>query len=235
MRKKYDENNLPKHIAIIMDGNGRWAKKRALPRLVGHSAGVEALKRTVEAGINFGIKIMSFFAFSTENWQRDAEEVEGIFDIIRKYLKQNKDEFLKKDIQIRTMGEIERLPADICAEIHEIVESTKNNKTIIVNIGLSYGGRSEIVRACNMAIEQGKKKITEQDIEQNLYTAGLDFPDFVIRTSGERRLSNFMLYQIGYSELWFPKVFWPDFDKKWLKKAIIEYQKRERRFGKVKY
>lgn len=234
MRKKYNENNLPKHIAIIMDGNGRWAKKRMLPRLIGHRAGVDALKKVVEAGKEIGISCMSFYAFSTENWKRDKIEVDGIFDLVRKHIKENYQRFINDNVKIVVMGQIERLPVDLQQMLVDLIEKTKTNTGMIVNIGLSYGSRPELVRAFNNLSQKGIKDITEQDIANELYTSSLPDPDLIIRTSGEQRLSNFMLFQSAYSELWFPKVHWPDFDKKWLIKAIIEYQKRERRYGNVK-
>lgn len=234
MRKKYDENNLPKHIAIIMDGNGRWAKKRMLPRLLGHSAGVDALKKVVDAAKEIGIKYMSFYAFSTENWKRDKNEVDGIFDLVRKHIKENYQRLIDDNIKIVVMGQIERLPSDLKDMLVDLIEKTQNNTGMVVNMGLSYGARPELVRAFNNLAEKGFKNITEKDIENELYTRNLPDPDLIIRTSGEQRLSNFMLFQAAYSELWFPKIHWPDFDKKWLIKAIIEYQKRERRYGNVK-
>ena len=234
MRKKYDENNLPKHIAIIMDGNGRWAKKRMLPRLLGHSAGVDALKKVVDAAKEIGIKYMSFYAFSTENWKRDKNEVDGIFDLVRKHIKENYQRLIDDNVKIVVMGQIERLPSDLKDILVDLIQKTQNNTGMVVNMGLSYGARPELVRAFNNLAEKGFKNITEKDIENELYTRNLPDPDLIIRTSGEQRLSNFMLFQAAYSELWFPKIHWPDFDKKWLIKAIIEYQKRERRYGNVK-
>lgn len=234
MRKKIDETKLPNHIAIIMDGNGRWAKKRFLPRLMGHAAGVTALTKVVEAAKELGIKVMSFYAFSTENWQRDKEEVDGIFELIRKHLKENYQRFISDNVKITTMGQIERLPKDLYDMLVDIKEKTKNNSGLIVNMGLSYGSRPELVMAVNNIIKKGKTEISEQDLKEELYTSNLPDPDLIIRTSGEQRLSNFMLFQAAYSEFWFPKIHWPDFDKKWLIKAIIEYQSRDRRFGKIK-
>lgn len=234
MTTEIDVNNIPKHIAIIMDGNGRWAKKRMLPRLAGHKAGVDALKKVTKAGREFGVKVMSFFAFSTENWKRDSEEVYGIFDLVKKHLAENFDNFIKEKIKIVTMGDISKLPSDLYEMLLDIQEKTKDNTDFIVNIGLNYGSRTELVRAFNNLAKKHKSNITEQDLIDELYTHNLPDPDLVIRTSGEQRLSNFMLFQSAYSELYFPKIHWPDFDKKQLKKAIIEYQSRERRFGSIK-
>ena len=228
------EKRIPTHIAIIMDGNGRWAKKRLLPRLAGHKAGVDALKRITDAGKELGVKVMSFFAFSTENWKRDKEEVYGIFDLIQKHLEENYDRFVNGNVQIRTMGDISRLPKDLYDMLVDVTEKTKHNTDFIVNIGISYGAKDELTRAVNNLIKKGKTVVTEQDIKNELYTSDLPDPDLIIRTSGEQRLSNFMLYQAAYSELYFPKTYWPDFNKKHLIKAIEVYQSRDRRFGNIK-
>ncbi len=231
---KIDKNKIPYHVGIIMDGNGRWAKKRLLPRLAGHKAGVDALKRVTNAARELGIKELSFFAFSTENWQRDKEEVDGIFDLVQKHLEENYDRFIHDKVKITTMGDISKLPKKLYELLVDVTDKTKHNTEFVVNIGLNYGSRSEIVRACNNLIEKGKKNITQQDFINELYTSSLKDPDLIIRTSGEQRLSNFMLFQSAYSELYFTKTYWPDFDKKHLVKAIINYQSRDRRFGKIK-
>lgn len=223
----------PNHVALILDGNGRWATKRHLPRTVGHQAGIEAVKRAVDAGQELGIKILSFFAFSTENWKRDKEEVDGIFKILKNYIKENEEEYLQKNLKLVTMGDLTKLPMGLCEDIESLKEKTKNNSGMIVNIGLNYGGRDELVRAFNKLAADGKTEISEADIKNELYTADLPDPDLIVRTSGEQRLSNFMLYQSAYSELYFPKVLWPDFSKKHLLKAIKEFGKRNRRFGNV--
>ncbi len=234
MYKKIDMQNLPVHIGIIMDGNGRWAKKRLLPRLAGHKAGVDALKRVTEAAQKLGIKVISYFAFSTENWKRSKQEVDGIFDLVLKNLKENYDRFINGKTKIMTMGDISKLPKELYELLLDVTEKTKNNTEFIVNIALNYGSRSELARAFTNLAKKGKTTITEEDIKSELYTHDLPDPDLIIRTSGEMRLSNFMLFQSAYSELYFPKIHWPDFDEKQLKKAIIEYQSRERRFGNVK-
>lgn len=234
MYKKIDMQNLPVHIGIIMDGNGRWAKKRLLPRLAGHKAGVDALKRVTEAAQKLGIKVISYFAFSTENWKRSKQEVDGIFDLVLKNLKENYDRFVNGKTKIMTMGDISKLPKELYELLLDITEKTKNNTEFIVNIALNYGSRSELARAFTNLAKKGKTIVTEEDIKSELYTHDLPDPDLIIRTSGEMRLSNFMLFQSAYSELYFPKIHWPDFDEKQLKKAIIEYQSRERRFGDVK-
>lgn len=234
MYKKIDMQNLPVHIGIIMDGNGRWAKKRLLPRLAGHKAGVDALKRVTEAAQKLGIKVISYFAFSTENWKRSKQEVDGIFDLVLKNLKENYDRFINGKTKIMTMGDISKLPKELYELLLDVTEKTKNNTEFIVNIALNYGSRSELARAFTNLAKKGKTTISEEDIKSELYTHDLPDLDLIIRTSGEMRLSNFMLFQSAYSELYFPKIHWPDFDEKQLKKAIIEYQSRERRFGNVK-
>ena len=234
MFNKIDKNRSPNHIAIIMDGNGRWAQKRFLPRLAGHKAGVDALKRVTEAGKELGVKVMSFFAFSTENWKRDKEEVEGIFDLVKLHLTENYESFITGKVQIRTMGDISKLPSDLYNLLADVTEKTKHNTEFIVNIGLNYGSKAELCRAVNSLISKGLKNITEEDIQKELYTNNLPDPDLIIRTSGEQRLSNFMLYQAAYSEFYFPKTYWPDFNKKHLIKAIKEYQSRDRRYGNIK-
>ena len=234
MFKKIDMQNLPVHIGIIMDGNGRWAKKRMLPRIMGHRAGVDALKRVTKSAKKLGIKVISYFAFSTENWKRSKEEVYGIFDLILKHLKENYDEFINGNTKIMTMGDISKLPKELYELLLDVTEKTKNNTDFVVNIALNYGSRSELARAFTNLAKKGKVDITVDDIKNELYTANLPDPDLIIRTSGEKRLSNFMLFQSAYSELYFPKIHWPDFDEKKIKKAIIEYQSRDRRFGNVK-
>ena len=224
---------IPNHVAIILDGNGRWATRRGLPRTIGHKAGIEAVKRTVDGASELGIKVLSFFAFSTENWKRDKSEIDAIFEILRNYLKENEEEYLSKNLKLVTMGDISKLPEDIYKKFEELKEKTKSNTGMIVNIGLNYGGRDELVRAYNALLKQGKEVTSEEEIKKYLYTSSLPDPDFIIRTSGEQRLSNFMLYQCAYSELYFPKVLWPDFNKKHLIKALKNYSKRDRRYGGI--
>lgn len=224
-------NNFPSHVGIIMDGNGRWASKRHLPRLAGHKAGVEAIRRTIEFAEEFGLKVLTFFAFSTENWKRDKEEVEGIFDIVRSYANTDFEELEKRNIRLETMGDISKIPSDLFQKLLEVKEKTKHNTGLILNLAINYGARDELVMCFNNLVKLGKKEITEQDIAQNLYSASLPDPDLIIRTSGEQRLSNFMLYQSSYSELYFTKVFWPSFKKRHFKKALKTFSRRERRFG----
>lgn len=228
-----DIKNLPEHLAFIIDGNGRWAVQRGLQRLEGHKEGVEAVKRTIKSASNYGIKIVSFFAFSTENWKRNKQEVDGIFDLFRKYFDEYKDEFIKNEIKVQTMGDLTKLPKNLQNSINEVKQLTKKFTKMIVNIGLNYGSKSELVRAVNNILQKGKKHITEKDLEKELYTSNLPNPDMIIRTSGEQRLSNFMLYQAAYSELYFPKTFWPEFDEKHFEEVLKEYSQRQRRYGAV--
>lgn len=225
--------NIPTHIGVILDGNGRWAKKRGLPRLKGHERGIQAVKKTIFAAQDLGIKVVSFFAFSTENWKRPKEEVNGIFDIVENFIQENENKFDDENIKLMVMGDISPLNENLRKSIEQAVEKTKNNDGMIVNIAINYGGRDEILRAINLILKEKKDKIDSEEFENYLYTKDLPPLDFVIRTSGEKRISNFMLYQIAYAELYFPKVYWPSFNEKYLKKAIKVYQKRNRRFGSV--
>lgn len=233
--------NFPEHIAIIMDGNGRWAKQRGLPRSLGHKAGVEALKEIVRYSSNIGIKILTVYAFSTENWARPVEEVDYLINILLvEYMKKEIDELNKNNVKIRILGDIDQLPVSTKKQIIEAVELTKNNSGLKFNIALNYGGRKEIVDAVKKIaemIEKGEVKtadIDEKLLADCLYTSGDKDPDLIIRTSGEMRISNFLIWQSAYSELYFSNVLWPDFNKDNFKEAIDDYMKRDRRFGKVK-
>lgn len=223
--------NFPAHVGIIMDGNGRWATRRKLSRLIGHNQGMKAVENAIDNAVELGIKILTFFAFSTENWKRDKAEIDGIFDIVRKYLKENLNKLYEKNIKIIYMGDISQIPPDLAKSLEDIAKKTEKNSGLIVNLAVNYGSRDEIARAFNNLAKQGKTEITTQDIQQNLYTANLPDPDLIIRTSGEMRLSNFMLFQSAYTELYFTKVFWPSFNRRHLIKALKCYSKRERRFG----
>ncbi len=228
------ESKLPTHIGIIMDGNGRWATKRGLPRNLGHKEGMKAVERTIDALIKFKIKVVTFFAFSTENWKRSKEEIDGIFSLVREYLKTNRDYFNNKGVQVRSMGDLSKFPKDLSSELENVKEETKDNDKLILNLALNYGGRADIVYSVNKLIKSGKKEINEKDILDNLYSEGLAEPDLIIRSSGEQRISNFMIYQGAYSEFYFTKTLWPDFDEKCLKKALVDFQKRDRRYGGIK-
>jgi undecaprenyl diphosphate synthase len=233
-RQELVNEKLPKHIAFIIDGNGRWAQKRGLPRTVGHSYGVQAVANTIENCINLGIKYMSFYTFSTENWKRPKEEVDTIFELLRDYLKKDFQEYENKNIRVITSGDLAKLPQDVKEEIEKIKEKTKNCKEFVVNIAINYGGRDEIIKAVNTIINEGKKEVTKETFANYLYTKDLPDPDLIVRTSGEFRTSNFMPYQAAYAEWAFPKTLWPDFNKKKLIKVLLNYQKRDRRFGAIK-
>lgn len=226
--------NKPKHIGIILDGNGRWALKRKLPRIAGHKEGVFAVERMVKAAREEGIEVVSVFAFSTENWKRDKDEVDGIFALIDDAIDRNKNKLIENNIKLQIMGDISRLNLNLQNKITELIKLTENNTSLVFNIGLNYGSRDEILRAVNICHNKyPNQEITREMFEQELYTNNLPNLDFVIRTSGEMRLSNFMLYQAAYAEFYFPKIYWPDFNKKFFKKTLKVYSKRNRRFGKA--
>lgn len=230
---------LPQHVAIIMDGNGRWATRRGLPRVAGHRQGVEALREVIRTSDELGIKYLTLYAFSTENWKRPAAEIDALMSLLVEYLRNEIRELNSNNVKISVLGQVEAFPTVAQREIANAVELTKNNTGLNVNIALNYGGRAEIVRAAKaIARDVLDKKISIDDIDERLfinylYTANIPDPDLLIRTSGEFRLSNFLLYQIAYTELVFtaPDVLWPDFDKKAYLEAIMEYQRRQRRYG----
>ena len=225
---------IPQHIAFIMDGNGRWAQKRGLPRNAGHQRGIKALEKTVDACCKYGIKYITFYAFSTENWKREKQEIDGIFSLVRDYLNDNPDYFSSRGICVKHIGDIQPFPEDLIFQLNKTEKSTAKNNKLVLTLALNYGGRDEIVRTFNKLLNAGKKISSYKDIASNLDTGFLPDPDFVVRTSGEKRLSNFMMLQLSYSELYFPKVLWPDFDERQLVKALKIYSKRDRRFGGVK-
>mgnify|MGYP000851203738 FL=1 len=230
---------LPRHVAIIMDGNGRWATRRGLPRVAGHRQGVEALREVIRTSDELGIKYLTLYAFSTENWKRPAAEVDALMSLLVEYLRREIRELNSNNVKISVLGQVEAFPAVAQREIANAVEITRNNTGLNVNIALNYGGRAEIVRAVKaIARDVLDKKVLIDDIDERLfsnylYTANIPDPDLLIRTSGEFRLSNFLLYQIAYTELVFTDcdVLWPDFDRKAYLKAIMEYQRRQRRYG----
>lgn len=223
---------IPNHIAIIMDGNGRWAKRRGLPRYIGHREGAKAVERVIDYALEFDIKYLTLFAFSTENWERPKEEVEAIMSLLVEYINKKVPYLIERDVRLRFIGRREDLPDMILNTVEEGERLTKNGKKMQLVIALNYSGRAEIVDAVNKAIKEGKE-ITEEDFPKFLYLPDLPDPDLLIRTSGEQRISNFLLWQIAYSEFYFTEVLWPDFDKEEFLKALYEYQNRERRFGKV--
>lgn len=232
-KQKIDFEHLPKHIAFIMDGNGRWAKCRGKVRTYGHKQGVDAVEKVIKHSQKLGLEIISFYAFSTENWKRPKEEVDYIFELLRDYLKEHKDDFRENNIKLKVVGDITKLPKDLQEAVLDTTENTKDCTGLLVNICLNYGSRVEIIRAINNIIKDGIKTVDDEIFSKYLQTEGIPDPDMVVRTSGEYRLSNFMLYQCAYSELYFPKIYWPDFKEKELEKAILVYQKRNRRFGNI--
>jgi len=237
--KLIDRKRLPQHIAIIMDGNGRWAKRHNLRRIAGHLEGAKTIKKIVRFCGEIGIKILTLFAFSTENWNRPKREVRALMNLLFKFLRQETNNLKKNNIKLFVCGQLERLPRKVRVELSKSIDGTKANNGLILNLALSYGSRQEIVRACRqIAAEVSKREKKVEDIDEKffnsyLYTAGLPDPDLLIRTSGEFRISNFLLWQIAYSEIYVTPVLWPDFNRRDVLLALIDYQRRERRFGRV--
>lgn len=231
--------NLPRHIAIIMDGNGRWAKQRGLPRIAGHQAGVTSVRDVVEACGQLGIKILTLYAFSKENWRRPKREVMALMRLLRKTVKEEIGELMKNNVKLTAIGNLEDLPKRVRESLQGGIELTKNNTGLVLNLALSYSGRKEIidaVKAILQAFQKGRinpENLNEELFSQYLYTAGLPDPDLLIRTSGELRVSNFLLWQLAYTEIYVTDVLWPDFRRRDLYQAIEAYQRRERRFGMV--
>ncbi|WP_394343652.1 isoprenyl transferase [Flavobacterium cerinum] len=232
-------NNLPKHLAIIMDGNGRWAKKQGLIRALGHESGTKAVKQVVESCAKLGIENLTLYAFSTENWNRPKMEVDALMNILVSALKKELPTLINNSIRLNTIGNIEQLPSKARKKLLEVIEQTKDNKKMVLTLALSYGSREELINVVKRISEKIKTDqltiadISESTINEHLYTHDLPDVDLVIRTSGEQRISNFLLWQMAYAELYFTDVLWPDFREKDLHEAIISYQKRERRFGKT--
>jgi undecaprenyl diphosphate synthase len=228
--------NLPRHIGFIMDGNGRWAKQRGLPRLAGHRAGAENLRRVLRACGEWGIKYVTIYAFSTENWGRPKEEVEGLLNLLDQYIDKELPELVKEGVQVRHIGRMDGVPERLQEKIRQAVEATKGNERLILCVAFNYGGRAEIVDAVRKIIAKGYKpeEVDEDLISSHLYTAGIPDPDLIIRTAGEMRLSNFLLWQSAYAEYYSTPVYWPDFDEEELYKALLDFSRRERRFGLVK-
>ncbi len=224
-------NVLPKHIAIIMDGNGRWAKKRHLPRLAGHNAGAQAVQRTLQAAQTLGIPFITLYAFSTENWSRPKEEIEGLMALLSQALDKYTNTAMKENIRLWVSGSRDKLSPTVLEKIDKAVKLTSKNTGLTVNLALNYGARQEITAAVNKLLAQNKKEITVEDISACLYQPALPDPELIIRTSGEERLSNFLLWQSAYSEFYFTPVLWPDFNAEELQKALDEYARRTRRFG----
>jgi undecaprenyl diphosphate synthase len=230
-----DPAHLPRHVAVIMDGNGRWARARGLPRLAGHRAGTKALRRLLEACVDVGIPVLTIFAWSTENWKRPAHEVRGMMYLLEEVIDRQLDELDASGVRIRHVGWLEHVPPHLAAAITRAVDRTAGNERLALNVAFNYGGRAEIVRAARRIVEEGipAGEIDEACFERHLETCGLPDPDLVIRTSGEMRLSNFLLWQAAYSEIYCTDTLWPDFDRATLLAAIASYARRERRYGRV--
>ncbi len=228
-------HTVPRHVAIIMDGNGRWAKSRGLARSLGHLAGTDNLYEILRAAREFGIEVLTLYAFSTENWDRPEQEVRALLRLIERSIDRNLDELNDSGVQFRHIGNRERLEPRLLTKIDNAVNATQANHELILNIAFNYGGRAEILNAVRAAIHDGllPEQINEETFSSYLDTAGLPDPDLIIRTAGEMRLSNFLIWQAAYAEMYSTPVFWPDFDRQELYKALVEYQSRERRFGKV--
>ena len=238
-----DPQRIPRHVAVIMDGNGRWAKQRNLPRIMGHKAGSESVKDIVKTARELNLEVLTLYAFSTENWKRPSIEVQGLMTLLKTYLKSEMQNMLENNISLRCIGEIEKLPSDVQAILSEVIKETglktEEKPAMILNLALSYGSRSEIVRAARIMAEKcvsgqfDPEDFSEQLFASHLYTGGLPDPDLLIRTGGEARLSNFLLWQLSYAELYITETMWPDFKGENFITALSEYQSRERRFGQT--
>ncbi|MBI4888650.1 MAG: isoprenyl transferase [Acidobacteria bacterium] len=228
-------DRLPAHVAIIMDGNGRWAAQRHLPRVEGHRAGIEAVRDTVETGARLGLGVLTLYAFSIENWKRPASEVSTLMLLLKRYLRSELKTLLRNDIRFQVIGRTEELSADVRRELQTGIEGTAQSTGMLFNVALNYGGRAEIVDAARRAMEAGVRpeELDEERFAQFLYTAGQPDPDLLIRTSGEMRVSNYLLWQIAYAEIYVTDTLWPDFRRRHLLEAILAYQKRERRYGGI--
>ncbi|HTM03061.1 MAG TPA: isoprenyl transferase [Vicinamibacterales bacterium] len=228
-------DRLPAHVAVIMDGNGRWAAQRHLPRVEGHRAGIDGVRDTVETAARLGISVLTLYAFSVENWKRPATEVSTLMLLLKRYLRSELNTLLRNDIRFHVIGRMEELAPDIQDELHAAIDRTAKNGGMLFNIALNYGGRAEIVDAARRAMEAGVRPedLDEQRFASFLYTAGQPDPDLLIRTSGEMRVSNYLLWQIAYAEIYVTETLWPDFRRRHLLEAVLAYQKRERRYGGI--
>lgn len=236
-----DPARLPPHVAIIMDGNGRWANQRGLPRIAGHKAGIVPVRSTVETCARLGLKALTLYAFSVENWKRPRTEVEALWRLLRVYLRRELPALQRNNIRLVAIGRVEALPKPVLEELNAVVDATSKNTGLRVNVAINYGGRTEIVDAVNAALAVARRegrldsfRVDEETLRSHLYTRDLPDPDLLIRTSGEMRVSNFLLWQIAYSELYVTDTLWPDFSRTDLLKAVIDFQKRDRRYGGVK-
>src|SRR6266478_3109013 len=238
LAKSLDPARLPEHIAIIMDGNGRWASRRSLPRVAGHKAGIGPVRSTVESCARLGVKVLTLYAFSVENWKRPRAEVETLWRLLRFYLRRELPDLQRNDIRLEAIGRLDALPEQVRTELEAVVGATSLNRGLLVNLAINYGGRAELVDAVNAILDAARRsgnlaslRFDEETISANLYTSRTPDPDLLIRTSGEMRISNFLLWQIAYSELYITETLWPDFGRTDLLKAILDFQKRDRRFG----
>ncbi|SHG84777.1 isoprenyl transferase [Virgibacillus chiguensis] len=231
--------NIPNHVAIIMDGNGRWAKKRSLPRIAGHKEGVDAVVKTVRAAHKSNVNILTLYAFSTENWKRPQKEIDFLMKLPKEFLHIHLPELMERNVRIQTIGDFEALPEHTKEAVQYAMNKTKNNDGLLLNFALNYGSRYEIIQAMKHVVTDVQNEklhleaISEEVFDNYLYTKELSDPDLLIRTSGEQRLSNFLLWQLAYTEFWFTEVLWPDFDEAVFKQAIEEYQQRQRRYGGI--
>jgi undecaprenyl diphosphate synthase len=235
LARQVNFDRLPVHIAVIMDGNGRWAAQRHLPRVEGHRAGIESVREVVEGSARLGIKVLTLYAFSLENWKRPVTEVSTLMTLLKRYLRLELNTLLRNDIRFKVIGRDEELAPDVRRELKMAEEKTAGNAGMLFNIALNYGGRAEIVEAARRVIASGiaPDELDEQRFSEFLYTSGQPDPDLLIRTSGEMRISNFLLWQIAYAEIWVTDTLWPDFRKQHLLEAVIAYQKRDRRYGGI--
>ncbi len=236
--KKIDQARLPKHVAVIMDGNGRWAEMRHLPRVAGHRAGIDAVREIVETSARLGLEVLTLYAFSVENWKRPRAEVRTLMALLKEYIRRELGNIHRNNIRFQTIGRIQELDLSVRQELNRATKKTSSNTGMILNVALNYGGRAELVDTFNRLFEQlghngHRTPIDEEIVSRFLYTSGIPDPDLLIRTSGEMRISNFLLWQIAYSEIYITPTYWPDFRRKHLLEAIVEYQRRERRYGGI--
>ncbi len=231
----FPADRLPRHVAIIMDGNGRWAIQRGLPRLAGHRAGTENLRRIITASVEFGVRYLTIYAFSTENWGRPPEEVQGLMRILEDVIDRELGELYKEGVQLRHIGRLERLDPKIQEKVLDAVELTRNNDRLVLSVAFNYGGRDEIVCAIQRMLRDGipPEEVDVEKVNQYLFTAGVPDPDLIIRTSGELRVSNFLIWQAAYSEWYVTQTYWPDFDKEEYRRALEAYIQRDRRYGGI--
>jgi undecaprenyl diphosphate synthase len=237
--QKLDLTRLPRHVAVIMDGNGRWAQKRHLPRIAGHRSGTQSARTTIETCARLKIEALTLYAFSVENWRRPKTEIDFLMQLLREYLKKEMPLLQKNEIRMRFLGRIDELPPGVQKDVREAMEKTAGNKGMVLSVALNYGGRAEIVDAMNSILAErngngASSQITEEQLARHLYTDGLPDPDLLIRTSGEMRVSNFLLWQIAYAEIFVTETLWPDFNRARLLEALVEFQKRERRYGGIR-